>query len=244
MARIKVLMKILILIICAFKCTHCQSQDGNVLELKSADTSIKVSTSAPDLSALTACVWVTSTQNRQAAIVSYAVSEEDNEFLMFYDYYPNAFKIHIRGSESQFHGYTLHDGSWHHVCTTWSSNDGRLAFYHNGVTADKTKYVMAGKMVRGGGVLVLGQDQDSVGGGFEEHQAFIGNLTDFNMWSTALNANQIAMIKADCSIGGDVFTWNVTALQIEGDVSQTNTSGCGELSFPLALIHVDNVMSS
>ncbi|XP_070569791.1 neuronal pentraxin-1-like [Ptychodera flava] len=218
---------VFILIICVSKCTHCQSQDGNVLELKTANTNITVSTSVPDLSALTACVWVKSTETEgQATLVSYAVSEKDNEFLIFYN--SEAFRIDISGGESPLKRYTLHDGSWHHVCTTWSSSDGRLVFYHNGVTADDRKNVKVGMMVRGGGVLVLGQDQDSVGGGFNDLQAFIGSLTDFNMWLTALNASQIARITADCSIDGDMFTWNVATLQIEGDVTKTSEDGCGE----------------
>lgn len=37
----------------------------------------------------------------------------------------------------------------------------------------------AGKSLPGGGVLVLGQDQDSLGGGFSVTQAFSGNLADY-----------------------------------------------------------------
>ena len=44
------------------------------------------------------------------------------------------------------------------------------------------------------GVLVLGQDQDALGDGFEADQAFSGELTQFNIWDRVLTQDEIEPI--------------------------------------------------
>ncbi|XP_070543802.1 hyalin-like [Ptychodera flava] len=74
--------------------------------------------------------------------------------------------------------------------------------------------------------MVLGQDQDIQGGGYEENQAFIGSFTEFNMWSKALNDAEVQGITVDCTAEGDVFTWNIGDLRIHGNVSLTYEDIC------------------
>ncbi|XP_077998614.1 fibrinogen-like protein A [Glandiceps talaboti] len=65
-----------------------------------------------------------------------------------------------------------------------------------------------GLYIRGGGVLILGQDQDTVGGTFDPNQAFIGELSQFNIWDRILSINQIISNMADCSGTGNVYSWH------------------------------------
>ena len=44
-------------------------------------------------------------------------------------------------------------------------------------------------MIRGGGVLVLGQEQDSVGGSFDANQSFIGEMAGVNMWDHVIKSS-------------------------------------------------------
>ena len=65
-----------------------------------------------------------------------------------------------------------------------------------------------GYVIPGGGVLVLGQDQDSLGGGFEEEDSFIGEMTDVNIWDHVIKDQEIMRMSKSCLTGvGNVFQW-------------------------------------
>ncbi|XP_077624582.1 adhesion G protein-coupled receptor D2 [Crocuta crocuta] len=72
-----------------------------------------------------------------------------------------------------------------------------------------------GHPVPAGGILVLGQDQDSLGGGFSARDAFSGNLTDFHLWARALSPAQLRRARA-CAPprGGLLFRWDLGALDV------------------------------
>eukprot|EP00116_Pleurobrachia_bachei_P018949 sb/3479211/ len=44
------------------------------------------------------------------------------------------------------------------------------------------------------GILIIGQDQDSYGGGFDNHQAFAGELRDLFWLRTALTSDQVVAL--------------------------------------------------
>lgn len=54
----------------------------------------------------------------------------------------------------------------------------------------------AGHPVPPSGILVLSQDQDSLGGGFSARDAFSGNLTNFHLWVRALSPAQLHRARA------------------------------------------------
>lgn len=66
----------------------------------------------------------------------------------------------------------------------------------------------SGYAIQAEGSLVLGQEQDSVGGGFVANQSFQGSLTFVNVWSHALPESTIKEMSACCRVGeGDVYSW-------------------------------------
>ena len=66
-----------------------------------------------------------------------------------------------------------------------------------------------GYTIHGGGSLVLGQEQDSVGGGFDASQSFQGMLTNVNVWSFALPEPAIMDMSKCCRAGeGSVYMWS------------------------------------
>ncbi|XP_070546514.1 neuronal pentraxin-1-like [Ptychodera flava] len=123
----------------------------------------------------------------------------------------------------------VNDGQWHHVCVTWSSNGGNWMYYDNGAPYTSGSGLQSGKCITGGGSIMLGQEQDSVGGGLDPSQALLGRITGFNLWSRALSGDEVAEVFKDCSIGGDVFTWDLSDLTITGDVIRRSDRVCGEL---------------
>ena len=64
-------------------------------------------------------------------------------------------------------------------------------------------------VILSGGTAVIGQDQDSVGGGFTKRDAFgPGEVTELNLWGSVLSAIDIASQHANCTLAtGLVHSW-------------------------------------
>ena len=74
-----------------------------------------------------------------------------------------------------------------------------------------------GHTIRSGGSLVLGQEQDSVGGSFESEQCFQGSLTNVNVWSYVLPASTIKRLSKSCLSGvGNVYKWSDFIYGVKG----------------------------
>ena len=69
--------------------------------------------------------------------------------------------------------------------------------------------LMKGFVIPRGGTFVLGQDQDSLGGGFQTNNAFgPGQVTEVNLWSNVLSGSEISVQYQSCHIPpGSVFAW-------------------------------------
>ena len=69
--------------------------------------------------------------------------------------------------------------------------------------------MMVNHKVPSGGTVVIGQDQDSMGGGFDNDDAFgPGEVTQVNLWGTVLSASDIASQYANCTItSGMIHSW-------------------------------------
>jgi len=83
---------------------------------------------------------------------------------------------------------------WYHYCLTWSSSTG-MDFYINGVLVKSQR--ITGSSIGSGGILVLGQEQDSFGGGFDQNQAFGGEIHLLNVFSRKLRVEEVAAIYFD-----------------------------------------------
>jgi hypothetical protein len=103
---------------------------------------------------------------------------------------PNAMNVQLFGT-SVTSGVDVTDGEWHHLAVTWRSSDGRTRVYLDGSLAFFTTGHGMGQVMQQGPALVLAQDQDSVGGGFEGNQAFGGILDEVVVYDTELDAERI-----------------------------------------------------
>ena len=76
-----------------------------------------------------------------------------------------------------------------------------------------------GYEISGGGVLVLGQDQDSLGGGFDAIDSFIGEMTGVNIWDHVIKDQEIMRMSKSCLTGvGNVFQWRDFKAHVNGSV--------------------------
>ncbi|XP_078363951.1 neuronal pentraxin-1-like [Oculina patagonica] len=159
----------------------------------------------PNLTEFTVCFWMKSSDNDHGTPFSYAVLDQSNELLIIgYD----SFNVRI-GNTLRELSVSANDGYWHHICASWENTAGSLSFYKDGVLSANHTNFKTGYMIRSGGSLVLGQDQDSLAGGFQRSQSFQGLMTNLNVWDYVLCQNDIARISKAClhEEPGTVYKW-------------------------------------
>ena len=56
--------------------------------------------------------------------------------------------------------------------------------------------------------MVIGQDQDEEGGGFEPEESWIGEVSGINVWGVVLSESDIVAEYHDCHVfSGSVVMW-------------------------------------
>lgn len=94
---------------------------------------------------------------------------------------------------------------------SWQSSDGQVVLYLDGVEA-YSGFVNQGHVIGDGGTVVLGQEQDTVGGGFQDSQAFLGQLSDVRIWDEVRTAEEVDAnydVRLDGSEAGLVTYWSL-----------------------------------
>ena len=175
------------------------SAGGNeIMEFPTASTTSYISyrPGMPTLTAYTVCAWLMDTtpegDNNGGVLrywFSYNVKANDNSILLG----NGVTKSLVRKNE------------WYHYCTSWDSASPEITHSINGELVKKTNNHMKGKTVPAGGILVIGQDQDTLGGGFDARQSFVGKLYDINLWDYVLTQDEVASLyeqkPGDCGLG-------------------------------------------
>ena len=105
------------------------------------------------------------------------------------------------------------------MCFTWENTNGELKLYKNGQFEGQHRDIGVGYTVQSGGYLVLGQDQDTPGGGFELGDTLNAQLAEVNMWDRVLSESEIAAQYTNCRIpSGSVVTWSEFKTLTNGSV--------------------------
>ena len=114
------------------------------------------------------------------------------------------------------------DGNFHYFCFTWSNTNGDYQFWIDGEVVGKGSGLEKGGMIKKGGTVVVGQDQDKVGGDFDPEQSWIGEVSGMNVWGVVLSESDIVAEYHDCHVfSGSVVRWSqlYACESLHGDVS-------------------------
>lgn len=180
-----------------------------------------ISKKMPSLDAVTICLWMKTTAGNKGCPLSYAISSQYNE-LTLYNY--RSFYIYVGGSNSHT-SVSANDGDWHHICITWENIAGSWQLFKDGRIAASGRGLAKGHWIRGGGLLLLGQEQDSLGGSFDAQQSFIGELTGVNVWGHVLRGDEITRMSRVCLTGdGDIIQWRNFKANVRGSVHSIDPS--------------------
>ena len=95
---------------------------------------------------------------------------------------------------------------------------------------DSGNNLAKGHVIKGGGVVILGQDQDDIPGDpakFELVQSFVGSITGVNLWDNVQTQETIQLMSETCNTGtGNVLQWSEFLNTFHGDVIIQNPTAC------------------
>ncbi|MGB6298881.1 MAG: LamG-like jellyroll fold domain-containing protein, partial [Rivularia sp. (in: cyanobacteria)] len=165
---------------------------GNAVSLDGNDDYVESKIGNFPTTEITLEGWFKRTDNQGLGtpLLSYASSDlNNNEVLLYEQISTNSILVFI-GNRSIDTNIAIPDEDWHHWAVTWRSSDGQVLLYRDG-TQVFSGNLSQGDVLESGGSLVLGQEQDSVGGGFASDQTYAGQIDEVRIWNTVRSAAQI-----------------------------------------------------
>ncbi|XP_029998103.1 pentraxin-4-like [Sphaeramia orbicularis] len=208
---------------------------------------VTFSLSLPNLPELSMCLWLRVDTSHVGTLLSYATHDNDNQ-LVLYGRNSSVSSTSFSASSSSSHlSYSslfapksfpsldfvigdpvfrrlpissLMDSRWHHLCVVWSSIQGRFWHYNNRRLASTGSDFRKGWEIPGGGSVVLGQEQDSVGGGFDRAEGFAGQMAGFRIWDRVLSPSEVEGVAEGRGVPRGVVLGMEDIKQVHGEVQQ------------------------
>ncbi|XP_034029553.1 uncharacterized protein LOC117513484 [Thalassophryne amazonica] len=178
---------------------------------------VKLMTDKSEFTALTLCHRSFTDIRRDHALFSMSTSTFANDYLIFWDNQNSEMEIHVREKKAEFLLPEYKPNMWHSICTTWDSSTGLVQMWFNG--RPFTKKYTTKTAISGSPITILGQEQDSHGGGFNAQQCFIGLITDVHMWDHVISECDFQQYLNEQSFHpGNIFSWKALEFQTTGTV--------------------------
>ncbi|XP_017716746.1 PREDICTED: neuronal pentraxin receptor [Rhinopithecus bieti] len=187
----------------------------------------RVRKALPELYAFTACMWLRSRSSGtgQGTPFSYSVPGQANEIVLLEaGHEPMELLINDKVAQLPL---SLKDNDWHHICVAWTTRDGLWSAYQDGELQGSGENLAAWHPIKPHGILILGQEQDTLGGRFDATQAFVGDIAQFNLWDHALTPAQVLGI-ANCTapLLGNIFPWEDKLVEAFGGATKAAFDVC------------------
>ncbi|KAG8511174.1 Neuronal pentraxin receptor, partial [Galemys pyrenaicus] len=187
----------------------------------------RVRKALPELYAFTVCMWLRSRSGGtgQGTPFSYSVPGQANEIVLL-EAGHDPMEMLINDKVAQL-PLSLKDNSWHHICIAWTTRDGLWSAYQDGDLRGSGENLAAWHPIKPHGILILGQEQDTLGGRFDATQAFVGDIAQFNLWDHILTPTQVLGI-ANCTgpLLGNVLPWEDKLVEAFGGAKKTTFDVC------------------
>ncbi|XP_018781442.1 serum amyloid P-component-like isoform X2 [Serinus canaria] len=167
------------------------------------------------LNNFTVCLKSYTDLTRPYSLFSYATRKQSNEILLFKPK-PGQYDLNVG---NQVLSFTVPEilGGAQHVCVSWESSTGIVSFWFNGNPWPR-KGLQKGYTVGVPASILLGQDQDSFGGGFDAKQSFVGEISSVYMWDTGISSGEVVSAMYDTPVQTPIFGWKNFPYKIVGEV--------------------------
>ncbi|XP_046702577.1 neuronal pentraxin-2 isoform X2 [Silurus meridionalis] len=178
-----------------------------------------------EMYAMTLCMWLKGGASGIGTPFSYSVPGQANELVLI-EWGDKPMELLIKDT-AVILPLSLHDGKWHHMCVTWLARDGIWEVYQDGAKRGSGENLNAWQPIKPGGVFILGQEQDSLGGRFDATQAFVGEISDLQLWSHTLTHHDIYSL-ASCHghMTGDIISWAESVVELHGGITKYPFDPC------------------
>ncbi|KAJ6657042.1 hypothetical protein lerEdw1_003043 [Lerista edwardsae] len=188
-----------------------------------SNTAHVVLKAAPEqpLTSFTVCLRHATDLTRAHSLFSYATKEQDNELLlykpnaMYYNFYLGDFDVSFRIPEKE-----ISRPGEAHVCASWESATGIAELWLNGKPLPR-KGLKRGYTIGQEASIVLAQEQDSFGGGFDVNDCFVGEISDVYMWERVLTPEEVALVGNDGTVSNPLINWRSLDYEAKGYVVQS-----------------------
>ena len=207
---------LILLLIAVFTCQSVVLAQNKVLSLNGENDSCLIVNPINNFptTQVTVEFWMRSSNNvNEATYISYASSANSNDFLIMdskWQSHQQNVIAHIGGLLIIDTATTINNIIWNHIAITWQSSSGVVQIFKDG-SVDYSSEFPAGSVITTGGSLVIGQEQDFVGGGFDRNQAFIGEIDEVRTWNIARTQQETQITMRSSLTGqeeGLVGYWN------------------------------------
>ncbi|XP_061626700.1 neuronal pentraxin receptor-like [Phyllopteryx taeniolatus] len=178
-----------------------------------------------EMYAFTACVWLKAKEGGIGTPFSYSVPGQPNELVLLQGVH-NPVELLINDKVAQL-PLSLPLDEWQHICVSWTLRDGVWKAYQGGKMKGRGEGLAAWHPIKPGGVLILGQEQDTLGGRFDASQALVGELSQFNLWDRVLKPIEVAAL-AECSssVLGNIAPWTDLDVDVYGGATKESLDPC------------------
>ncbi|XP_037669396.1 C-reactive protein-like [Choloepus didactylus] len=167
------------------------------------------------LRAFTVCLYAYSDLTRAYSLFSYATRTVDNEILLYKEK-TGEYSLTVGGAGVNFRP-PVRPPAPLHFCMTWESASGITELWVDGKPMVR-KSLKKGYSLGTDASIILGQEQDSFGGKFDEEQSFVGDIGDVNMWDFVLSPDEINFVYAGGTFSPNVLDWQTLKYEVFGEV--------------------------
>lgn len=199
-------------------CPTDMSKKSFVFPQESADSyvTLKAQLKKP-LTAFTVCLYVYTElfPTRGYSIFSYATKKHSNDILIFWSK-DRGYLLGVGGPEMLFKTPEIPTAPVH-ICASWESSSGIVELWVDGKPRVR-KSLQQGYSVGTEAIIILGQDQDSFGGGFDATQSLVGEIGDVNMWDFVLSPEEINTVYSGGTFSPNVLDWRALKYEAHGKV--------------------------
>lgn len=157
--------------------------DGN------ADTIYLPNSILNGLTNISTSIWIQTFQDNKA-FLNGASSGRDDEYNIYYE---EGLILRIKTIKYNT-GFKINDNSWHHIVALRNGSSGLVQIYLDGEFVG-SNILPSGELSIGQGGLLLGREQDCLGGCFEAEQDFSGKMDDIRIYNRILSERDIQYIR-------------------------------------------------
>ncbi|XP_051849658.1 C-reactive protein-like isoform X3 [Antechinus flavipes] len=184
-----------------------QSQDSYVTLIPHLEKPLK---------AFTVCLKFYTDLTRAYSLFSFATQALDNEILLYHERDSSNFSLTVGNTGALFQ---VPEAAFapRHLCASWESESGIAELWVDGKPMVR-KALQRGYVVQNQPKIILGQDQDSFGGKFDEKQSLVGDIGDIFMWDFALSPGEINSVYLGGTFSSNVLDWTKLKFEQKGYV--------------------------